>query len=178
MDKPVAGSTGGRHKGLSKVNYSRYGYYFVAPFIIVFLIFQLYPIIFTFRTSLSDAVGWEKINNSVIIGFQNFKLYFDPSSAVYADFWGSFGNTLLIWIVNFIPQILMALVLASWFTDTRMQLKFRGGFKMLIFMPNIITAATIAVLFYSIFNYPISPANASRALSSPCTSASGGFGSK
>ena len=41
MDKPVAGSTGGRHKGLSKVNYSRYGYYFVAPFIIVFLIFQL-----------------------------------------------------------------------------------------------------------------------------------------
>ena len=160
MDKPVAGSTGGRHKGLSKVNYSRYGYYFVAPFIIVFLIFQLYPIIFTFRTSLSDAVGWEKINNSVIIGFQNFKLYFDPASAVYADFWGSFGNTLLIWIVNFIPQILMALVLASWFTDTRMQLKFRGGFKMLIFMPNIITAATIAVLFYSIFNYPISPANA------------------
>lgn len=160
MDKPVAGSTGGRHKGLSKVNYSRYGYYFVAPFIIVFLIFQLYPILFTFRTSLSDAVGWDKINNSVIIGLQNFKLYFDPASPVFADFWGSFGNTLLIWIVNFIPQILMALVLASWFTDTRMQLKFRGGFKMLIFMPNIITAATIAVLFYSIFNYPISPANA------------------
>lgn len=160
MDRPATGSQGGRRRGLSKVNYSRYGYYFVAPFIIVFLIFQLYPIIFTFRTSFSDAVGWEKINKSAIIGLDNFRLYFDPSSAVYADFWNSFGNTLLIWIANFVPQILMALVLASWFTDSRMRLRFRGGFKMLIFMPNIITAATIAVLFYSIFNYPISPANA------------------
>ncbi len=159
MEKPVAGTSGGRRKGLSKVNYNRYGYYFVAPFIIVFLIFQLYPIIFTFRTSVSDAIGWDKINNSVIIGFQNFKMYFDKSSPLFLDFWNSFGNTLLIWLANFIPQILMALVLASWFTDTRMRLNFRGGFKMLIFMPNIITAATIAVLFYSIFNYPIAPAN-------------------
>ncbi len=160
MSKPVAGSIGGRQKRLSKVNYNRYGYYFVAPFFIVFLIFQLYPIFFTFRTSLSDAIGWEKINNSVLIGFENFKMYLNPASPLFNDFWNSFGNTLIIWITNFIPQILMALLLASWFTDSRMQLRFRGGFKMLIFMPNIITAATIAVLFYSIFNYPIAPANA------------------
>ena len=159
MQQSVAGTGRGRHKGLSKVNYNRYGYYFVAPFIIVFLIFQLYPIIFTFRTSLSDAIGWGKINSSKIIGFDNFRLYMDPASPVYWDFWNSFGNTLLIWIANFIPQILLALLLASWFTDSRMRLRFRGGFKMLIFMPNIITAATIAVLFYSIFSYPIAPAN-------------------
>lgn len=159
MQQSVAGTGRGRHKGLSKVNYNRYGYYFVAPFIIVFLIFQLYPIVFTFRTSLSDAIGWGKINSSKIIGFDNFRLYMDPASPVYWDFWNSFGNTLLIWIANFIPQILLALLLASWFTDSRMRLRFRGGFKMLIFMPNIITAATIAVLFYSIFSYPIAPAN-------------------
>ena len=159
MQQSVAGTGRGRHKGLSKVNYNRYGYYFVAPFIIVFLICQLYPIVFTFRTSLSDAIGWGKINSSKIIGFDNFRLYMDPASPVYWDFWNSFGNTLLIWIANFIPQILLALLLASWFTDSRMRLRFRGGFKMLIFMPNIITAATIAVLFYSIFSYPIAPAN-------------------
>lgn len=159
MQKNITGNAAGRRKGLSKVNYNRYGYYFVAPFIIVFLVFQLYPILFTFRTSLSDAIGWNKINDSVITGFENFKLYFDPGSVLFKDFWSSFGNTLLIWVVNFVPQILLALLLASWFTDSRLQLKFRGGFKMLLFMPNIITAATIAVLFYSIFNYPIAPAN-------------------
>ena len=41
-----------KHKSIS---YSRYGYFFVAPFFIVFLIFGLYPIIFTFRTSMTDA---------------------------------------------------------------------------------------------------------------------------
>ncbi len=159
MEKPASGHPRKRRRGLSKVNYSRYGYLFVAPFIIVFLIFQLYPIFFTFRTSLSDAIGWQKINSSIIIGLDNFKMYFNSSSPIFRDFWSSFGNTLIIWIANFIPQILMALLLASWFTDSRMRLRFAGGFKMLIFMPNIITAATIAVLFYSIFSYPIAPAN-------------------
>lgn len=160
MQKTETGQQKGRRKGLSKVDYSRYGYYFVAPFIIVFLVFQLYPILFTFRTSLSDAIGWGKINNSVLVGFENFKLYLDPNSVLFKDFWSSFGNTLILWAVNFVPQILLAMLLASWFTDSRLQLKFRGGFKMLLFMPNIITAATIAVLFYSIFSYPIAPANA------------------
>lgn len=146
-------------KGLSKVNYNRYGYFFVFPFVVVFIIFQLYPIFFTFRTSLSDAVGWEKINSSVITGIQSYRLFFDPGSVVFKEFWMVFGNTLLIWIVNFIPQIVMALLLANWFTDSRMRLRFQGGFKVIIFMPNIITAATIAILFLSLFGYPVAPVN-------------------
>lgn len=146
-------------KGLSKVNYNRYGYFFVFPFIVVFIVFQLFPIIFTFRTSFSDAVGWEKINSSSLIGLENFKLFFDPSSALFNGYWQSFGNTLIIWIVNFIPQIVMALLLANWFTDNRMRLKFQGGFKVIIFMPNIITAATIAILFLSLFSFPVAPVN-------------------
>jgi len=135
------------------------GYFFVAPFFIVFLIFGLYPIIFTFRTALTDAVGWEHILNNNYIGFENFAQFFNPASDVYAGFWGSFGNTLIMWICNFVPQIGLALILASWFTDSRIHLKFQGGFKMMIFMPNIITAATIATLFYALFNYPIAPVN-------------------
>ena len=113
MQQSVAGTGRGRHKGLSKVNYNRYGYYFVAPFIIVFLIFQLYPIVFTFRTSLSDAIGWGKINSSKIIGFDNFRLYMDPASPVYWDFWNSFGTTPRILTANLIQQIMLALLLAG-----------------------------------------------------------------
>jgi ABC-type sugar transport system permease subunit len=64
----------------------------------------------------------------------------------------SIGNTLKIWVLNFIPQILLALLLASWFTDTVVKLKGQGAFKIMMFMPNIITASSIAVLFYSLFN--------------------------
>ena len=145
-----------KHKSVS---YDKYGYFFILPFFIVFLIFGLYPIIFTFRIALTDAVGWEMINENHVIGFQNFAQFFDPSSAVYPRFWGAFVNTLVIWIPNFVAQLGLALILASWFTDSRMHLKFQGGFKVMIFMPNIITAATVAMLFFSLFNYPVAPIN-------------------
>jgi len=74
-------------------------------------------------------------------------------------FWKSFGNTIIIWVCNFVPQIGMALILASWFTDTHLKLRCQGAFKVMIFMPNIITAATIAMLFFSFFNFPIAPVN-------------------
>ena len=141
------------------ISYSKYGYLFIAPFFITFLIFQLYPIFFTFRTSLTDAVGWNKILDNNIIGFENFRQLFDPGSTIYSKFWGSIGNTMIIWFFNFVPQLGLALILASWFTDSRMHLKAQGFFKVMIFMPNIITAVTVAGLFMSLFGYPVAPVN-------------------
>ena len=138
-------------KKIKSVSYSHWGYFFIAPFFIVFLIFQLYPIFFTFRTSLTDAVGWNKILNNNIIGFENFRQLFDPASTIYSKFWGSIGNTMIIWFFNFVPQLGLALIMASWFTDSRMRLKGQGFFKVMIFMPNIITAVTVAGLFMSFF---------------------------
>ena len=99
-----------------KVTYDHYGYFFIAPFFIVFLIFQLYPIFFTFKTSVTDAVGWDKILNNSIIGFKNFQTLFtaNDTSGLY---WLSFKNTIIMWLFNFVPQIGFALILASWFTD-------------------------------------------------------------
>lgn len=144
-----------RHK---KVTYDHYGYLFIAPFFIVFLVFQLYPIFFTFKTSLTDAVGWGKILNNSVIGFDNFKTLFTAND-VSRLYWLSFKNTVIIWFFNFVPQIGFALILASWFTDTHLHLKAQGAFKVMIFMPNIITAATIGMLFFSLFSYPIAPIN-------------------
>ena len=141
------------------ISYSKYGYMFVAPFFIVFLIFGLYPILFTFKTSVTDAVGWDKILNNNFIGFENFRQLFDSNSLVYSKFWGSLWNTIIIWFFNFVPQLGLALILASWFTDSRLRLRAQGFYKTTIFMPNIITAATIGMLFMSFFNYPIGPIN-------------------
>ena len=150
---------GTKTKKRKSISYDKYGYLFVAPFFITFIIFQLYPIFFTFRTSLTDASGWAKVLNNSIIGFDNFVKLFTPGAEVSRFFWQAFGNTVVIWLFNFVPQIGMALILASWFTDTHLKLKFQGVFKVLIFMPNIITAATIAMLFFSFFNFPIAPVN-------------------
>ena len=68
-------------------------------------------------------------------------------------------NTFIIWMMNFAPQIALALLLTAWFTDRRWKIKGMGLYKVLIYMPNIITAATIAILFRALFAYPTSPAN-------------------
>ena len=68
-------------------------------------------------------------------------------------------NTVKIWICNFIPQMIMALLLSAWFTNRRVKIPGEGVFKVLFYMPNIITAATVAILFGSLFGYPMGPVN-------------------
>ena len=57
----------------------------------------------------------------------------------------SLKNTLILWIGNFIPQLILSLSLAVWFTDAKLKIPGKGFFKVVMYMPNIITAASIAV---------------------------------
>ena len=52
-----------------------------------------------------------------------------------------FGNTIILWLMGFIPQIFFSLLLAAWFTDNRLKLKCQGFFKTVIYMPNLIMAS-------------------------------------
>ena len=65
----------------SKVNYSRYGYFFVAPFIIAFVVFTLYSIIFTVQISFTNLTNW-RLDEMSPVGIENYKLLLDPSTPV------------------------------------------------------------------------------------------------
>lgn len=141
-----------RHKSVS---YAKYGYIFCIPFVAAFLIFSLYPVIYTAVIGFTDLKGLGNTDYSFLANpFGNFELIFKNPS-----FQKSLGNTAILWIINFIPQILFALLFSAWFTNHRRRIKGQGVFKVLFYMPNIITAATIAILFSSLFGYPISPMN-------------------
>lgn len=137
------------------VNYAKYGYIFSIPFVLAFLIFNLYPTLYTAVIGFTDLKGMGKTTFKFLENpLQNFVTILKNPS-----FQESLGNTIVIWIINFIPQILLALLLTAWFTSPRRKIKGQGMFKVLFYMPNIITAATIAILFSSLFGYPMSPAN-------------------
>jgi multiple sugar transport system permease protein len=99
------------------------------------------------------------------IGKTDFKFLTDDIFANYktilasATFKTAFSNTLKLWVSNFIPQLALALLLAAWFTDRRFKIPGEGAFKVLFYMPNIITAATVAILFNALFGYPMGPVN-------------------
>lgn len=138
------------------ISYSRYGYIFCLPFVLAFLVFSLYPILYTAFIGFTDLKGvvpkQPKMLDDPLENFKN--LLFDN-----ALFMASLKNTALIWIANFIPQLGLALLLTAWFTSKRLKVRGQGAFKILLYMPNIITAGTIATLFSSLFGYPVGPVN-------------------
>ena len=137
------------------VSYAKYGYIFCIPFVLVFLVFSLYPTIYTAVIGFTDFKGMGHSDFKFLANpFHNFELIIKNPS-----FQKSLSNTAIIWILNFIPQILLALLLTAWFTGNRRKVKGQGAFKVLFYKPNIITAATIAILFNSLFGYPMGPVN-------------------
>jgi len=143
-------------KKRSSFSYARYGYLFVIPFVVVFLIFHLYPTIRTVLLAFTDCKGLGNTSLNFLQGdiFANYKKILGDEI-----FLKSFTNTLFIWIVNFIPQIFFALLFTAWFTSRRNKVKGQGFFKVVFYMPNIITSATIAILFNCLFAYPKGPFN-------------------
>ena len=145
-------------KNNKSFSYAKYGYLFSIPFVVVYAIFSLYPTLNTAILGFTDSKGmtgltqWNFLPKEKI--FNNFvQLFKNPM------FMMSFKNTLILWVVNFIPQICLALLLTAWFTSRRNELRAQGLFKVVFYMPNIITAASIAILFNKLFAYPIGPVN-------------------
>ncbi|MDG0809287.1 carbohydrate ABC transporter permease [Cohnella rhizosphaerae] len=138
------------------VSYSRFGYMFSLPFILAFLVFSFYPVLYTAVIGFTDMKGViPKPVHLLDNPFGNFADLIMHNTS----FRISLTNTALIWILNFIPQIGLALLLTAWFTNQRLKVRGQGAFKVLLYMPNIITASTIAVLFNSLFSYPMGPVN-------------------
>ncbi len=135
----------------SKFRKNSTGYFFLVPFIIGFLIFGLYPVINTIALSFTDATLMSR--SSHFIGFDNFKRLFADEVFIRAV-----GNTWLIWMLNFIPQVGIALLLSVIFTNARLKIRSVGVWRAVFFLPNLLTPAAVAALFNALFAY-YGPAN-------------------
>lgn len=130
------------------VSYSKWGYIFLLPFFVVYGVFSLVPMISTFYYSFFENFmsGLNEIGPN-FIGFDNYvKLFTEGDLLKYT------GNTLIVWIIGFVPQIAVSLLLAAWFTNKRLNLKCSGFFKTVIYMPNLIMASAISMLFFALFS--------------------------
>ena len=130
------------------VSYAKWGYIFLIPFFLVYIIFQLIPLLSTFYNSFFEnyRVGLMQVGPT-FVGFKNYKeILFNSELPMYLK------NTFIIWMMGFIPQMFFSLLLASWFTDLRLRLKCSGFFKTVIYMPNLIMASAFSMLFYTIFS--------------------------
>lgn len=122
------------------------GYLYITPFIIGFLLFSLYPLYNTFYLSFTDTTMMSSQSN--FVGLKNFQQLLSDRS-----FHKAIKNTWLIWILNFIPQIGIAMLVSIWFTSTRLKLRAVGVWRAIYFLPNLLMPAAVAALFFSLFSF-------------------------
>ena len=129
------------------VNYAKWGYIFILPFFVSFFIFSLIPLVDTIRYSFYEYYrsGIKEIGPN-FIGMANY------ASLIQSDMLKYAGNTLILWLIGFVPQIVIALTLASWFVDVRMKIRCQQFFKVVIYLPNLIMASAFAMLFFTLFS--------------------------
>ena len=129
------------------VSYAKWGYLFILPFLLTFIFFQLIPLGSTIYYSFFQYFrSGLKFIGPKFIGFANYTKLFQTDLLNYL------GNTLLIWVIGFIPQIVVSLLLAAWFTNQRLHLRALGFFKTVIYLPNLIMASAFALLFFALFS--------------------------
>lgn len=123
------------------------GYVFVAPFVIVFLIFSVYPVLRTLYLSFTDA----KLAG---VGEQHF-VWFDNYKRVFTDkfFWKSLWNTVRIWAVNIVLQLGLAFLLTIVFSDIKYKMRGLGIFRVVYYLPNLIAATSVAFLFQTLLDW-------------------------
>ncbi|MBO4678256.1 MAG: sugar ABC transporter permease [Lachnospiraceae bacterium] len=135
------------------ISYAKWGYIFIIPFFLTYFIWSFIPQVLTFVYSFFEMYkdGLRQIGPN-FVGFQNYVDLFAtqidgvPTIVKYA------GNTMIMWILGAVPQFLIALLLAVWFTNLRLNIKGQGFFKTVIYMPNLIMASAFSMLIWTIFN--------------------------
>lgn len=129
------------------VRYNKWGYIFLIPFFVVYTVFQLIPLFTTVYNSLFENYrsGLMQIGPN-FVGLDNYKALFSSG-----DIWMYAKNTMILWIMCFVPQILLSLLLGAWFSDVRLKLKGTRFFKTVIYLPNLIMASAFSMLFFTLF---------------------------
>lgn len=117
-------------------------YLMISPFYILFIVFGLFPILFSLYLAFHS---WDGLGPMEFVGLRNFRnlLTDDP------DFWKSVGNTFIIWFFSTLPQLFLALVVA--FLLNAAFVRFKDFYRAVYFLPNITSIVAVAIIFGSFF---------------------------
>ncbi len=117
-------------------------YLYVAPFFVIFALFGLFPLLYTAYVSLNK---WNLLDpgGHQWVGFDNYSRLFDDPY-----FWNALRNTISLWILCTVPQLLIALGFAQ-LLNYRMRGKML--FLVAILLPNVTSVVAVTLVFGQLF---------------------------
>lgn len=123
----------------------RYGVLFCLPFIITFLVFNIYPV---FRTLQMSFMNYKGFGKETFAGFANYARAIKDT--LFRD---AFVNTLKMWGVNIILQLGLALLLTIIFNDIKYRVRGLSIFRAIFYLPNLIACTSVAFLFKTLLDW-------------------------
>ncbi|MCU9613058.1 sugar ABC transporter permease [Caldibacillus lycopersici] len=116
-------------------------YVFITPYFLIFAVFMLYPMIYSFVLSF----GQWRAGTTTFVGLENYKkLFADPI------FWDSLGTTALILCIQ-VPIMLTLATLVATVINSK-SLRFKGAIRLGFFLPVLIDLVTYSLVFSLLFN--------------------------
>ena len=130
-----------KKKSSIRAGEGRLAFFAISPFYFLYLIFGIFPILYT---SYMAFFSWDPLGEKIFIGLANF-------TNLLADdtLWKALRNTLSIWVLGTVPQLALALYMATLLNRTR--LRFSGFWRSAILIPNVTSVLAIAVIFSSLY---------------------------
>lgn len=117
-------------------------YFYISPFFILFIIVGLFPLVYTGYVALLkfDPI----LHSGTFIGFDNFVWVFQQR-----QFWVALRNTLTIFLLSAVPQIVSALAIAAVLDSN---LKGKTFWRMGVLVPYIVMPVAVALIFSKLFS--------------------------
>ena len=132
-----------KNRFLAALYQYRVAYVYIAPFFILFTIFNLFPMAYGFFLSF---FRWDGLSAMHFNGLNNYINLFKD-----VLFWKALRNTLFIGIIAHIPILLGGLVLA-YILNSKL-VKGQNIFKTIYFMPMVTSSVAITIIFQNLFGY-------------------------
>jgi multiple sugar transport system permease protein/raffinose/stachyose/melibiose transport system permease protein len=117
------------------------GLLFIAPAMILFLVYVLYPIAYIVVNSLYE---WDGVNQRIFVGFQNYQRMFQDEVFLI-----SLRNVTFWIFLTIFPQMLIGFSFAYILNH---EIKGRTVFRAIIYMPAIISPVVIGIVWQRIYN--------------------------
>ena len=116
-------------------------YVSVAPFYLLFLVFGLFPLVFSIYLSFTD---WDGMGPRKFVGLAQYRYLITDTR-----FWNAVGNTFIIWFMSTIPMLFFALIIAFLLHQN---IRFKGFYRVAFFIPNVTSMVAMAIVFGSVFS--------------------------
>jgi cellobiose transport system permease protein len=127
---------------LHRADSSASPYLYISPFFVLFGIFGLFPLGYTAWVALTDRTLLNP--DTHFVGLLNFTNLIHDSY-----FWNAVENTLGIWLIATVPQLLIALWLAHLLNT---KLRARTFFRMAVLLPQVTSLVAVALIFTQLFS--------------------------